>query len=132
MGTIVVTRTGVVTGSTSFQALSALAASTVSSSFTVASGMTKIKVLTCGQAVDATGESFQGLIKISGNALQNGDAVFTVGGQNVVGTSTGTNQNYVSIDTDLDVVPGNSCEISYAQVGDTAVVDVAATIQFSS
>ncbi len=132
MGTIVVTRTGVVTGSTSFQALSALAASTVSSSFTVASGMTKIKVLTCGQAVDATGESFQGLIKISGNALQNGDAVFTVGGQNVVGTSTGSNQNFVSIDTDLDVVPGNSCEISYAQVGDTATVDVAATLQFSS
>ena len=131
MGTIVVTRTGVVTGSTSFQALSALAASTVSSSFTVASGMTKIKVLTCGQAVDATGESFQGLIKISGNALQNGDAVFTVGGQNVVGTSTGSNQNFVSIDTDLDVVPGNSCEISYAQVGDTATVDVAATLQFS-
>jgi len=131
MGTIVVTRTGVVTGSTSFQALSALAASTVSSSFTVASGMTKIKMITCGQAVDATGESFQGLIKISGNALQNGDAVFCVGGQNTIGTSTGANQNYVSIDTDLDVVPGNSCEISYAQVGDTAVVDVAATLQFS-
>jgi hypothetical protein len=131
MGTIVVTRTGVVTGSTSFQALSSLAASTVSSSFTVASGMTKIKMLTCGQAVDATGESFQGLIKVSGNALQNGDAVFCVGGQNTIGTSTGANQNYVTIETDLDVVPGNSCEISYAQVGDTATVDVAATLQFS-
>jgi len=132
MGVIVVTRTGVVTGSTSFQALSSLAASSVSSSFTVASNMTKIKVLTCGQAVDATGESFQGLIKVSGNAMKNGDAVFCVGGQNTIGTSTGANQNYVSIDTDLDVEPGNSCEISYAQVGDTATVDVAATIQFSS
>jgi len=132
MGVIVVTRTGVVTGSTSFQALSSLAASSVSSSFTVASNMTKIKVLTCGQAVDATGESFQGLIKVSGNAMKNGDAVFCIGGQNTIGTSTGANQNYVSIDTDLDVVPGNSCEISYAQVGDTATVDVAATIQFSS
>jgi len=132
MGVIVVTRTGVVTGSTSFQALSSLAASTVSSSFTVASGMTKIKVLTCGQTVDATGESFQGLIKVSGNALQNGDAVFCVGGQNTIGTTTGSNQNYVTIETDLDVVPGNSCEISYAQVGDTATVDVAATLQFSS
>jgi len=132
MGVIVVTRTGVVTGSTSFQALSSLAASTVSSSFTVASNMTKIKVVSCGQAVDAIGESFQGLIKISGNALQNGDAVFCVGGQNTIGTSTGANQNYVSIDTDLDVVPGNSCEISYAQTGDTATVDVAATLQFSS
>jgi len=128
---IVVTRTGVVTGSTSFQALSSLAASSVSSSFTVANNMRKIKNITVGQSVDATGESFQGLIKISGNAMREGDAVFTVGGQVVVGTSTGTNMNYISIDTDLEVQPGNSCEISYAQVGDTATVDVAATLQFS-
>jgi len=132
MGVIVVTRTGVVTGSTSFTALSSLAASSVSSSFTVASGMTSIKNITVGQAVDATGESFQGLIKISGNAMRDGDAVFTVGGQVTVGTSTGTNQNYISIDTDLSVQPGNSVEISYAQVGDTATVDVAATVQFSA
>jgi len=132
MGVIVVTRTGVVTGSTSFTALSSLAASSVSSSFTVASGMTSIKNITVGQAVDATGESFQGLIKISGNAMRDGDAVFTVGGQVTVGTSTGTNQNYISIDTDLSVQPGNSVEISYAQVGDTATVDIAATIQFSA
>jgi len=129
---IVVTRTGVVTGSTSFQALSNLAASSVSSSFTVANNMRKIKNITVGQSVDATGESFQGLIKISGNAMREGDAVFCVGGQNTIGTTTGSNQNYVTIDTDLEVQPGNSCEISYAQVGDTAVVDVAATIQFSS
>jgi len=132
MGVIVVTRTGVVTGSTSFTALSSLAASAVSSSFTVATGMTSIKNITVGQAVDATGESFQGLIKISGNAMRDGDAVFTVGGQVTVGTSTGTNQNYISIDTDLSVQPGNSVEISYAQVGDTATVDVAATVQFSA
>jgi len=129
---IVVTRTGVVTGSTSFQALSNLASSSVSSSFTVANNMRKIKNITVGQSVDATGESFQGLIKISGNAMREGDAVFCVGGQNTIGTTTGSNQNYVTIDTDLEVQPGNSCEISYAQVGDTAVVDVAATIQFSS
>jgi len=131
MGVIVVTRTGVVTGSTSFQALSSLAASSVSSSFTVASGMTSIKNITCGQANDGAGEEFQGLLKISGNAMQNGDAVFAVGGQAVLGTSTGSNQNYISIDTDLAVVPGNSCEISYAQVGSTATVDVAATVQFN-
>jgi len=129
---IVVTRTGVVTGSTSFQALSSLAASSVSSSFTVANNMTKIKNITVGQAMDGAGEEFQGLIKISGNAMREGDAVFTVGGQVVTGTSAGSNQNYISIDTDLEVQPGNSCEISYAQVGSTATVDVAATIQFSA
>ena len=131
MGVIVVTRTGVVTGSTSFQALSSLAASSVSSSFTVASGMTSIKNITVGQATDGAGEEYQGLIKISGNALQNGDAVFAIGGQVAAGTATGTNMNYISIDTDLAVVPGNSCEISYAQVGSTATVDVAATVQFN-
>jgi len=129
---IVVTRTGVVTGSTSFQALSSLAASSVSSSFTVANSMTKIKNITVGQANDGAGEEFQGLIKISGNAMREGDAVFCVGGQGVFGTSTGSNQNYISIDTDLEVQPGNSCEISYAQVGSTATVDVAATVQFSA
>jgi len=120
-----------VAGSTSFQALSALAGATVSSSFTVATGMNAIKNITVGQAVDATGESFQGLIKISGNAMRDGDAVFAVGGQNTIGTSTGANQNYISIDTDLRVQAGNSVEMSYAQVGDTATVDVAATCQFN-
>ena len=128
---IVVTRTGVIAGSTSFQALSALAGATVSSSFTVASGMNAIKNITVGQANDGAGEEFQGLIKVSGNAMRDGDAVFAVGGQAVLGTSTGANQNYISIDTDLAVQPGNSCEISYAQVGSTATVDVAATLQFS-
>ncbi len=125
------TRTGVVTGSTSFQALSSLAASSVSSSFTVANNMRKIKNITVGQATDGASEEYQGLIKVSGNALQNGDAVFAVGGQVAAGTATGTNMNYISIDTDLAVVPGNSCEISYAQVGSTATVDVAATVQFN-
>ena len=129
---IVVTRTGVVTGSTSFQALSNLAASSVSSSFTVANSMTAIKNITVGQATDGAGEEYQGLIKVSGNAMREGDAVFCIGGQVAAGTATGTNQNYVSIDTDLEVQPGNSCEISYAQVGSTATVDVAATIQFSA
>jgi len=132
MGVIVVTRTGVVTGSTSFQALASLAASSVSSSFTVASNMRSIKNITVGQATDGAGEEYQGLIKVSGNSMKNGDAVFTIGGQVAAGTATGTNMNYISIDTDLEVEPGNSCEISYAQVGSTATVDVAATLQFSS
>jgi len=129
---IVVTRTGVITGSTSFQALSNLAASSVSSSFTVANSMTKIKNITFAQATDGAGEEYVGLVKVSGNAMREGDAVFAVGGQVAAGTATGTNMNYISIDTDLEVQPGNSCEISYAQVGSTATVDVAATIQFSA
>jgi len=63
--------------------------------------------------------------------MRDGDAIFNVGAQNTMGTSTGSNQNYVAIDTNLAVKSGNSIEISYAQVGSTATVDVAATLQFS-
>ena len=127
----VVTRTGVVTGSTSFQALSALAGATVSSSFVVGAGLSSIKSLSCSQGVDGAGEEFTGLIKISGSSMRDGDAIFNVGAQNTMGTSTGSNQNYVAIDTNLAVKAGNSVEISYAQVGSTATVDVACTLQFS-
>ena len=47
-----------------------------------------------------------------------------------MGTSTGSNQNFVQQDTELFVQSGNSCEISYAQVGSTAAVDVAVTLTF--
>jgi len=93
--------------------------------------MSSIKNITCSNIADGAGEEFVGLIKISGNSMKNGDAVFTVGGQSTHGTAASGNQNYVSIDTNLSVQAANSIEISYAQVGSTAVVDVAVTLQFS-
>ena len=128
---IVITRTGVIAGSTSFQALSAVAGATVSSSFTIPQGMTSCKQISIGQSGDGAGEELTGLVKLSGNAVRDGDAVFTGVAANVSGTATGSFMGNMSYDTDIKVQAGNSMEISYAQVGSTATVDLAVTLQFN-
>jgi len=128
---IVITRTGVIAGSTSFQALSAVAGATVSSSFTIPQGVSAVKMLSIGQSGDGAGEELTGLVKLSGNAVKDGDAVFTGVAANVSGTSTGSFMGNMSYDTDIKVQAGNSMEISYAQVGSTATVDLAVTLQFN-
>ena len=47
-----------------------------------------------------------------------------------MGTSTGSNMNFVQYDTDLAVQPGNSCEFSLA-VNDNATVSAVVTAQFA-
>jgi len=128
---IVITRTGVVAGSTSFQALSAVAGATVSSSFTIPTGVSAVKSISIAQSGDGAGEEVTGLIKVSGNSVKDGDAVFAGVAANVSGTSTGSFMGNMSYDTDIKVQSGNSMEISYAQVGSTATVDLAVTLQFS-
>ena len=113
-----------------FQALSALGAATVSSSFTVPTNVSSIKSLSIALACDGAGEEFCGLIKISGNAMKDGDAVFATGGQMTMGTSTGSNMNFVQYDTDLSVTSGNSCEFSIATTTNAAI-DVVVTAQFA-
>ena len=112
-----------------FQALSALGAATVSSSFTVPTNVSSIKNLTVSFTVDAV-EEFCGLVKITGNAMRDGDAVFATGGQMTMGTSTGSNMNFVQYDTDLSVTSGNSCEFSIATTTNAAI-DVVVTAQFA-
>ena len=128
---LVITRTGVIAGSTSFQALSAVAGATVSSSFTIPTGVSAVKMVSIGQAGDGAGEETTGLVKLSGNAVKDGDAVFTGVAANVNGTATGSFMGNMSYDTDIKVQAGNSMEISYAQVGSTATVDLAVTLQFN-
>ena len=62
-----------------FQALSALGAATISSSFTVPTNVSSIKNITVSFSVDAV-EEFCGAVKITGNAMRDGDAVFNAGG----------------------------------------------------
>ena len=62
--------------------------------------------------------------------MRDGDAVFAGGGQMTMGTSTGSNQNFVQYDTDLSVQPGNSCEFSVATTTNAAI-DIVVTAQFS-
>lgn len=110
-----------------FQALSALGAATVSSSFTVPTNVSSIKNITISFAVDAV-EEFCGLLKITGNSMKDGDAVFNAGAQS--GVTSGMNMFYVNIDTDLKVQPGNSIsyEIATTQV---ATIDCVVTCQFA-
>ena len=112
-----------------FQALSALGAASVSSAFTVPTNVSSIKNLTIAFSVDAV-EEFCGLLKITGNAMRAGDAVFNAGGQSAMPSSVGSNMMYVSIDTDLSVQSGNSVSFEIATTS-AATVDCVVTAQFS-
>jgi len=114
---------------TSFAALDNLAGASVSSSFTVPQGVSAIKQVSISMSNDANEETI-GLCKISGNAMRDGDAVFTAAGMVVGATATGNTSNNIQYDTDLGVVSGNSVELSLA--GTTAgTVDAAVTVTFA-
>jgi len=112
-----------------FQALSALGAATVSSSFTVPTNVNSIKNLTVSFSVDAV-EEFCGLLKITGNAMKDGDAVFNCGGLSAMPSSVGSTMMYVNIDTDLAIQPGNSVSYEIATTS-AATVDCVVTGQFA-
>ena len=114
---------------TSFAALDNLAGASVSSSFTVPQGVNGIKQVSISMSNDAAEETI-GLLKISGNAMRDGDAVFTAAGMVIGATATGNASNNIQYDTDLVVVSGNSVELSLA--GTTAAtVDAAVTVTFA-
>ncbi len=127
---IVITRSeSAMSLSTSFAALDNLAGASVSSSFTVPQGVSAIKQVSISMSNDANEETI-GLCKISGNAMKNGDAVFTAAGMVVGATATGNASNSIQYDTDLSVESGNSVELSLA--GTTAAtVDAAVTVTFA-
>ena len=109
---------------TSFVAMDNLGGASVSSSFTVPTYVSEIKSLTISVTADGA-EEFVPLVKVSGNAMKDGDAVFS--GAPVMGAIAMASQQY---DTDLKVQPGNSCEFSIA-VTDDAKISAVVTAQFS-
>ena len=111
-------------GTSSFQALDNLAGASVSSSFTVPTNVSSIKSLTIAVTADGA-EEFVPLVKVSGNAMKDGDAVFS--GAPIMGAIAMASMQY---DTDLKVQPGNSCEFSIA-VTDDATISAVVTAQFS-
>ena len=111
-------------GTSSFQALDNLAGAGVSSSFTVPTNVSAIKSLTISVTADGA-EEFVPLVKVSGNAMKDGDAVFS--GAPIMGAIAMASMQY---DTDLKVQPGNSCEFSIA-VTDDATISAVVTAQFS-
>ncbi len=114
---------------TSFAALDNLGGASVSSSFTVPQGVSAIKQVSISMSNDANEETI-GLCKISGNAMKNGDAVFTAAGMVVGATATGNASNSIQYDTDLAVESGNSVELSLAGT-QAATVDAAVTVTFA-
>ena len=122
---ILVTRTeSQLSLTSSFQALDNLGGASVSSSFTVASGMGAIKQVAIAVTADGA-EEFVPLVKISGNAMRDGDAGFA--GAPVMGAIAMAQIQY---DTDLAVQPGNSCEFSIS-VTDAATISAVVTAQFA-
>ena len=115
--------------STSFAALDNLAGASVSSSFTVPQGVSAIKQISISMSNDANEETI-GLCKVSGNAMRDGDAVFTAAAMVVGATATGNTSNSIQYDTDLGVVSGNSVELSLAGT-QAATVDAAVTVTFA-
>ncbi len=109
---------------TSFQAMDNLGGASVSSSFTVPTNVSSIKSLTISVTADGA-EEFVPLVKISGNSMRDGDAVFS--GAPVMGAIAMAQIQY---DTDLAVQPGNSCEFSIA-VTDAATISAVVTAQFA-
>ena len=109
---------------TSFQAMDNLGGATVSSSFTVPTNVSSIKSLTISVTADGA-EEFVPLVKISGNSMRDGDAVFA--GAPAMGAIA---LAAISYDTDLAVQPGNSCEFSIA-VSDAATISAVVTAQFA-
>jgi hypothetical protein len=127
---IVVSRTEAgLSATTSFQAMDNLAGASVSSSFTVPSNVSSIKQISFAVSTDGN-DDFAPLLKISGNAMRDGDAVFCGAAISPVGTSTGAVSNMQTYDTDLAVQPGNSVELSVA-VTTAATIDAAASITFA-
>jgi len=114
---------------TSFAALDNLAGASVSSSFTVPQGVSAIKAISISMSNDANEETI-GLCKVSGNAMRDGDAVFTASAMVVGATATGNSSNNIQYDTDLGVVSGNSVELSLAGT-QAATVDAAVTVTFA-
>jgi hypothetical protein len=127
---LVITRSETqLSATTSFQAMDNLAGASVSSSFTVPTGVSAIKNITFSTSADGVDE-YVPLLKISGNAMRDGDAVFAGAGQCAMPSSVGSNSNMVQIDTDLAVQPGNSVELALA-VTDAATISAAVTLQFA-
>jgi len=127
---IVVTRSETQLSATgAFQAMDNIGTASVSFRFTVPQGVSAIKQLTIAVSADGS-EEFVPLVKISGNAMRDGDAVFSGQAASAYTTTTGAASNSIQYDTDLAVQPGNSCEFSIATT-DNATISACVTAQFA-
>ena len=127
---IVVTRTEAgLSATTSFQSMNNQFASS-GLSLVVPSGVSQISSIDMGVSSVATGADFCSGFKLTGTALQEGDATF-MGPAVAQAASSGTGvANCVVLSkTALSVTPGNTIDIQVA-VTTAATIDASCTIQF--
>jgi len=114
---------------TAFQAMDNLMASTVSSSFVCPASVSKLVSVEICTTSDAS-EEYGVLVRLAGNSMRDGEQ-YVAGAANVASTTaTGTASNYISKDTDFDVISGNSIECSIA-VTDAATISATVVMTFA-
>ena len=113
---------------TAFQAMDNLMASTVSSSFVVPSGVSRLVSVEVCTTADGSDE-YGCLIRLAGNGMADGEQ-YVAGAANVASTTaTGTASNYVSKDTAFNVISGNSIECAIATT-DAAAISATVVMTF--
>ena len=125
--TIIRTATGA-TIDTSYSSLSANLASSLSSSFVVPSGVSRVAHASVSVATDDVTETCT-VCRLSGNAMKDGEQFVNGPGMNTIGTSTGAFNGTTEHDVDFKITPGNSLEIAMgATVSITGEVSVILTL----
>ena len=127
---IVVTRTeAALSATTSFQSMNNQFASS-GLSLVVPSGVSQISSIDMGVSSVATGADFCSGFKLTGTALQEGDATFMGPAvAQAASSGTGVANCVVQTKTALSVTPGNTIDIQVA-VTTNATIDASCTIQF--
>lgn len=126
--TIIRTATGA-TVDTSYSAVSNNLAASLSSSFTIPTGVSAVKNVSVAVATDDVVESAT-VCRLSGNALSQSEQYVNGPSMNTIGTSTGAFNGTVSTDVDFPVIPGNSMEIAMGATASlVAEVSVVITLQ---
>jgi len=104
-------------------------ASTVSSSFVAPANISRLVSVEIATTSDAS-EEYGVLVRLAGNGMSDGEQ-YVVGAANVASTTaTGTASNYISKDTDFNVISGNSIEASIA-VTDAATISATVVMTFA-
>ncbi len=111
---------------TAFQAMDNLMASTVSSSFVVPHGVSRLVSVDVAYTADGAEES-AALIRFAGNGMSDGEQFVCCA---AIGATTVGNNNYVSKDTDFNVISGNSIEMSVA-VTDASTISLTCVATFA-
>jgi len=121
--------TSQLSATTAFQSMSNLMASTVSSSFVCPANVSRLVSVEIATTADGSDE-YGVLVRLAGNGMSDGEQ-YVVGAANVASTTaTGTASNYISKDTDFNVISGNSIEASIA-VTDVATISATVVMTFA-